>query len=61
MGRSKALPAILAGGLIAGALDLTYALAFYGSRGTKPIRIPQSIASGLLGTEAYQEGFATAA
>jgi len=55
------LLAILWGGLIAGALDLTYALTFYGAQGVKPIRIPQSIASGLLGVNSFKGGFATAA
>lgn len=53
--------AILWGGFIAGAIDLTYAIVFYGLRGVPPIRIPQSIASGLLGATAYEGGAATAA
>ncbi len=61
MDRPKALPAILWGGLIAGTLDLTYALAFYGAQGVKLIRIPQSIASGLLGMESFKGGLATTA
>ncbi len=55
-----ARPAILWGGTIAGAFDLTYAMFFYGSRGVKPIRVAQSIASGLLGPTAYDGGSATA-
>jgi len=34
------------GGLIAGALDLTYVLTFYGIHGVALIRIRQSIATG---------------
>lgn len=55
-----ALAAILGGGAVAGAIDLTYAIVFYSLRGAKPIRIPQTIASGLLGPKAYDGGFPTA-
>jgi hypothetical protein len=58
--KPRALAAILWGGAIAGAFDLTYAIAFYALRGVKPIRVSQSIASGLLGPKAYQGGIATA-
>lgn len=58
---ASALRAILAGGLIAAAIDLAYALGFHGLRGIKLISIPQSIASGLLGRDAYSGGTATAA
>ncbi len=44
--------AILGGGLLAGA---------HGLRGATPLRILQSIASGLLGAEAYEGGLGTAA
>ncbi len=46
--KPRALAAILWGGVIAGAFDLTYATVFYSFRGVKPIRVSQSIASGLL-------------
>lgn len=52
--------AIGLGGLIAGTCDLTYAIAFYGAQGVTPIRILQSIATGLLGTDSYQGGWASA-
>jgi uncharacterized membrane protein YagU involved in acid resistance len=52
---------VLRAGLIAGALDLTAAIVTFGLRGVRPIRIPQSIASGLLGASAYEGGFSTAA
>jgi hypothetical protein len=35
-------------------------LIFFSLRGAKPIRIPQSIASGLLGAKAFQRGWPTA-
>lgn len=48
---SPALRAILMGGLIGGALDITYAFILWGLRGVSPIRIGQSVAAGLLGRE----------
>ena len=56
----RALVAIGLGGLIAGACDLTYAVTFYAVRGGKPIRIPQVIASGLLGVDSFKAGWASA-
>ena len=52
--------AVSYGGLIAGALDLAYAIIVNGIRGIEPVRIMQSIASGLLGSAAYEHGAATA-
>jgi hypothetical protein len=51
--RPRALPAILVGGLTAGALDLTSAFITYGWG------VPRGIASGLLGRKAFQGGLAT--
>jgi hypothetical protein len=59
--RSNGVRAILLGGLIAGVLDLIFAFIWYGPRGVSPMRIMQSIASGLLGMGAYDGGVATAA
>ena len=59
--RSNAFRAILWGGLLAGVLDLTAAVVTNGFRGIAPIRILQSIASGLLGAESYKGGLRTAA
>lgn len=59
--KSKAYQAIIAGGLIAGAMDITAAFINNGLRGRAPIRVLQSIASGLLGADAYQGGFTVAA
>ncbi len=57
-----ALRPILIGGLIAGALDITYACVFsYIRRGFMPPRILQSVASGALGQSAYRGGYKTAA
>lgn len=53
--------AILYGGLVAGGLDLAYAIVINAMRGIEPVRIMQSISSGLLGSDAYSEGAASAA
>ena len=52
----RALRTIVLAGLFAGALDITYAFIIWGLRGVTPIRIGQSIASGLLGREAAVGG-----
>lgn len=52
--------AILAGGLLGGALDLAYALTFSASRGVAPARVLRFIAAGLLGPSALQGGTGTA-
>jgi hypothetical protein len=49
----NALKAIAAGGLLAGALDLTQALVLFGAR------VPLSIAAGLLGRAAFRGGVGT--
>ena len=59
--RDEALKAILLGGLISGALDITDAFILWGIQGVSPVRILQSIASGLLGRDALKGGFSTAA
>ena len=56
---TKASRAILAGGLLAGALDITAAFVFYRRNG--PVRLLQGIARGLIGERAFQYGAATAA
>jgi hypothetical protein len=61
MKRKARWKAVVSGGLIAGALDLTDPIVFYGLRGVKAIRIPQSIASGLIGTRALRGGWDAAA
>jgi len=53
---------ILLGGAVAGAIDISYAIVFsYLRSGVRPSRILQSVASGLLGKDAYAGGMATAA
>ena len=62
MNQSSASKSILWGGLIAGALDLTGACVVSWVRaGLMPVRIFQSIASGLMGSAAYSGGAKTAA
>lgn len=59
---NRKLSSIVLGGLIAGALDISYAIVFSGLHsGVPPIRILQSVASGVLGRDAYSGGLATAA
>ncbi len=52
----RALKTIVMAGLVAGALDITYAFIIWGLRGVSPIRIGQSVASGLIGREAAVGG-----
>lgn len=50
----RPFPAIVVGGLIVGVLDLTYAILVYSPK--RPIRIPQTIASGVLAMQSYNGG-----
>ena len=59
--RAAALHTILAGGGLAGLLDIAYALLVAWFGGGQPIRVLQAIASGLLGRDAYAGGALTAA
>ena len=52
--------ALLLGTLVVGVLDILDAFIFFSLRGAAPIRILQSIASGVLGRSAYQGGTWTA-
>jgi uncharacterized membrane protein YagU involved in acid resistance len=52
--------AILYGTLVAGALDATDGVVFFGLQGLNPIQVLQYIASGLLGQRSFQGGLATA-
>ena len=52
--------AILAGIVAVAVLDILEPIIFYGFRGVAPIRIFQSVASGLLGREAYAGGIPSA-
>ena len=58
--RPRALDTILFGGLVVGILDGLFAFVFYGLiLGVKPLRIFQSVASGLLGRASYEGGTRT--
>ena len=59
--KAKPAPAILWGGLIAGALDITYAIVSGTIAGATPARTLKSVASGLLGRAAFQGGWEIAA
>ncbi len=62
MAKPNAAKAILIGGLVAGAFDITYACLFFGIRNhLSPIRIFQSVARGAFGNDAFQGGYKTAA
>ena len=53
---------VLAGGVIAGTLDIVYACTFWAVKaGVPPQRIFQSVAAGLLGKASFEGGAATAA
>jgi hypothetical protein len=56
----RALPWIVAGGLLAGALDITFACGYWAiARDVPPERILQSVASGVLGKASFQGGWTT--
>ena len=56
------LTPVVAGGLVAGTLDITYACVFWGlKRGVPVERIFQSVAAGLLGKASFSGGAGTAA
>lgn len=58
--RLRALKTIFYGGVVVGILDGLFALIYYGFiLGAKPMRIFQSIASGLLGKASYEGGIPT--
>ena len=56
------LAPVLGGGILAGALDLTYACTYHGLvNGIPPIRILQSIGSGVFGSASFHMGATSAA
>jgi hypothetical protein len=59
--KSRAGRAIVWGGLLAGVGDIAFAFVVSGLRGVGPVRVLQSVASGLLGRAAAEGGWATAA
>ena len=58
--RSRALAAILCGGLLAGIGDLAQAFIAFGLLGAKPFRILQHIAGGIFGARASHMGWTSA-
>jgi len=54
---TSALFTILAGGAIAGSLDLAFAFTYAGMHGASPLRVLQFIASGLLGKDSFGFGW----
>lgn len=60
MRRNPAVFAILVGGGLAGALDITYAVVYSGFHGVPAQRVLQSVASGLLGKASFDGGAGTA-
>lgn len=62
MPRSRSLTFVLAGGIVAGGLDIVYAIVFWAvKRGVPAQRILQSVAAGLLGRASFEGGLRTAA
>ncbi|HMA43166.1 MAG TPA: hypothetical protein VKO86_04075 [Gemmatimonadales bacterium] len=62
MSRSRPLTLVLTGGIIAGGLDIVYAIVFWAvKRGVPAQRILQSVAAGLLGRASFAGGLRTAA
>ena len=60
--QAQVIVLVLAGGLVAGTLDIAYACVFWGLRaGTSPQRIFQSVAAGLLGPASFRGSISTAA
>jgi hypothetical protein len=58
----RPVPAVLAGGLIVGTLDILYACVFWRLKArVPPRRILQSVAAGLLGRASFEGGARTAA
>ena len=53
--------AVLLGGLVAGALDIAFAISFAAYNGTPPVRLLQIVASGLFGNSAFAGGIPMAA
>src|SRR5215472_3855462 len=56
--KSRPIRAIVVGGLAVGILDLVYAILVYSPR--RPIRVPQAIATGLLGRSSFERGMPAA-
>ncbi len=61
MKKISTLEAILVGGTIAATLDILFAISFASYNGVAPARLLQTVASGMLGTSAFEGGLNTAA
>jgi uncharacterized membrane protein YagU involved in acid resistance len=59
--KSARLSAVLLGGSIAAVLDIAFAISFAAYNGATPVRLLQTVASGLLGTAAFAGGVPVAA
>jgi uncharacterized membrane protein YagU involved in acid resistance len=59
--KAAAWRGILVGGAIAGVLDIVYACVANGLRGRPPLRTLQSVASGVLGRDAFEGGWTAGA
>jgi hypothetical protein len=55
------LRAVVVGGAVGGALDILFAITFAAFNGVGPVRLLQTVASGLLGMAAFEGGAPTAA
>ena len=60
MNHPSRVRAVLVGGLIAGTLDILFAITYAAFNGLTPVKLLQTIASGLLGNAAFEGGLPTA-
>ncbi|MEA2338813.1 MAG: hypothetical protein QOE82_2820 [Thermoanaerobaculia bacterium] len=51
---------LIAGGIVVGSLDITYAILFWWFRGVAPTRVFQSVAAGVLGRDSFNLGMKSA-
>jgi len=51
---------LIAGGIVVGSLDITYAILFWSFRGVAPTRVFQSVAAGILGRDSFNLGMKSA-
>lgn len=61
MTQRSSLWAVLVGGFVAGLLDIIFAISFAGYNGVPPVRLLQTVASGLFGNAAFAGGIPMAA
>jgi uncharacterized membrane protein YagU involved in acid resistance len=59
--KASYIRAVLVGGFVAGALDIAFAISFAAYNGATPVRLLQTVASGLLGKDAFAGGVPAAA